>query len=431
MIAGPDAGEWLALQRAALLAGPALLTAALLIARRPTPREATAAMVAGLWQLPALLALQVLADAAGWWRFAAMSRHLLDLPVDVWIGWALWWGPAAALMAMWLSWRIVAVAMVALDVLAMPLLTPLVVLSDSWLVGEAAAVALCLLPALAVAELTRRDRRPAIRATVHALGWGGYMLLVIPAIALAVEGRSLGALYRLPAGAADFGLLAALALCLFAGIAAAQEFAVVGGGTPIPFDPPKRVVTTGIYAHIANPMQVGSAAAMLCIGLYAGAWVLLLVAANFVIFDRCFAAWYNRRHIARAMPEAWRRYCAAVPAWRVCWRPYIDGAARLELGGRGLAAAVLRRQSAFGRGTLTAARIARHRPCRLRYCRPGAGIRADGVAAAARALEHGNLATAALGWALRLPLICPALDLAAAAAIGTHWRWRRAHAAAS
>ena len=65
-----SADEWIVLERTALLVFPALAAAALLMRRRPTPREATAAMVAGLWQLPALLLLQLLATEFGWWRFA-------------------------------------------------------------------------------------------------------------------------------------------------------------------------------------------------------------------------------------------------------------------------------------------------------------------------------------------------------------------------
>ena len=55
--------EWLALQRAAFLAGPLAAAVALLLIIKPRPREAVAALVGFLWQLPALLALHLLAGA--------------------------------------------------------------------------------------------------------------------------------------------------------------------------------------------------------------------------------------------------------------------------------------------------------------------------------------------------------------------------------
>jgi protein-S-isoprenylcysteine O-methyltransferase Ste14 len=37
----------------------------------------------------------------------------------------------------------------------------------------------------------------------------------------------------------------------------AMEFAVRGRGTPAPFDPPRKLVVTGLYRWVRNPMYVG------------------------------------------------------------------------------------------------------------------------------------------------------------------------------
>ncbi len=34
-------------------------------------------------------------------------------------------------------------------------------------------------------------------------------------------------------------------------------FTEVGEGTPAPFDPPRKLVTQGPYAHVRNPMMIG------------------------------------------------------------------------------------------------------------------------------------------------------------------------------
>jgi hypothetical protein len=110
-----DSGEWLALQRTAFLVGPALAAAVLLIACRPKPREATAAMIGFLWLLPSLLLLQLLATHFNWWMFAGQRNMLLGLPIDVWIGWAVWWGPVAVFVSRHVPIHAIVLASVAND----------------------------------------------------------------------------------------------------------------------------------------------------------------------------------------------------------------------------------------------------------------------------------------------------------------------------
>jgi len=44
------------------------------------------------------------------------------------------------------------------------------------------------------------------------------------------------------------------------------EFARRGGGTPYPWDPPDRLVTSGPYAYVRNPMQLSTTLIMLLAG---------------------------------------------------------------------------------------------------------------------------------------------------------------------
>jgi protein-S-isoprenylcysteine O-methyltransferase Ste14 len=419
------AAELLALERAALLLGPAAAATALVWGSRPIPREATAAMVAFLWQLPALLLLHLLATRFGWWRFDVATNALLGLPVDVWIGWALWWGPVAAFALRWVpAWALV-VASIAIDLATMPGLAPLVEVGPDWWVGDAVAMALCLAPALWFARLTREDRLPRRRAMFHSLGWGGYMVLVLPACALTCTGRGLADLYRLPATGAEGALLAAVAFLLFVGVAATAEFARAGDGTPIPLDPPKRVVVTGPYAFVANPMQVISAAVMLMFAAYARSWALALVGAMFFVFDTVYATWYNRAHISRAMPAAWGAYRGEVDEWRLRWRPHAPGAAQVEIAPDGPARRVWDRGwpwlSRHLVGRLAVRTVARGEFTRLTYRLPERGIEEVGIRAVARILEHGPLPLAVLGWLLRFPYLGGALQRLSALVLST-WR---------
>lgn len=401
-----DVANFASLARTALLLAPVLLAMLLLVSIRSTPRQATAAMLGGLWQLPALLLLNLVAQQLGWWRFQPDAVSVLGLPVDLWIGWSIWWGPIAVLASRRLPMALVIAGMVIADVVVMPLLKPLVVVGENWLVGEAACVLFALLPALALGRLTEIDRKPVLRTCFHALGWGGYMLLVLPSCVLAWEGRDyVEALAQASPLRWMVGLVIGLPSLLI-GWAAAHEFALVGRGTPIPYDPPKRVVTSGPYASIANPMQVTSALVMASLAILTNSSAAWALPVTFLVFDGIFAAWYNRAHIALAMPEDWGRYRAAVRDWLPRHRPYIARTATLHFPDSGRdskALAWLMRHAADGLAIEIAPVPPTVQRQRLIYVSSDPDLDAVGIAALGRALEHLGGFAAFVGWTLRLP----------------------------
>lgn len=401
------------LQRAGLLLVPLLAASVLLIANRPTPRQATAAMVAFLWQLPAVLVLNLMAIRLGWWSFDVREDVHFGLPIDVWIGWAIWWGPVAVFLQARFGAMPVIALMVAIDLVSMPLLSPLVRLAPDWHMGEVVALALCLLPALYFARLTETDTDPVMRTRFHAIGWGGYILLVLPSAALAWDGRDPLAHLARPQPA-DALFLAVLSFNLLLGLAAALEFARVGGGTPIPFDPPKRVVTTGPYAFCANPMQVTSLIIMLALAAHTLSPALAFIAIMFGMFDAIYATWYNRTHISRAMPDTWVPYRANVHEWRLRWRPYIPNPATLTLPDTSapcrLLARILRDLDPINLTVAMRPGLEIHARERLVYEMPAHELQATGIPALWRALEHTNLLIVCAGWFIGLPLITAILE---------------------
>jgi protein-S-isoprenylcysteine O-methyltransferase Ste14 len=92
-------------------------------------------------------------------------------------------------------------------------------------------------------------------------------------------------------------------------------FAVVGGGTPGPWDAPRRVVATGPYRWVRNPIYL--AALLVVLG---EAWLflsvpLLVYAGAVVILFHLFVISYEERTLHRRFGEAYLEYRRRVPRW--------------------------------------------------------------------------------------------------------------------
>jgi protein-S-isoprenylcysteine O-methyltransferase Ste14 len=116
-----------------------------------------------------------------------------------------------------------------------------------------------------------------------------------------------------------------LLLLAVPGVSAVMEFANRGRGTPIPYDPPQRLVTSGMYRYIANPMQVSCAAVMLLwAGILRNGW-MVLAAAMATIYSAGVAEWDERLDLELRFGDAWRTYRREVRNWRPRWRPSPSG----------------------------------------------------------------------------------------------------------
>jgi protein-S-isoprenylcysteine O-methyltransferase Ste14 len=94
-----------------------------------------------------------------------------------------------------------------------------------------------------------------------------------------------------------------------------RMFAVVGRGTPGPWDAPRRVVTTGPYRWMRNPIYL--AALLVVLG---EAWLflsvpLLIYAAAMAAVFQLFVIGYEERALRRRFGDAYLEYRRRVPRW--------------------------------------------------------------------------------------------------------------------
>jgi protein-S-isoprenylcysteine O-methyltransferase Ste14 len=374
-----------------------------------------------VWNLAALLPLNVVALRLGWWRFGTDVAVVAGVPADLWVGWAVLWG-AVPVLATTRRLPVTVVALVAVDFVVMPQGEPALTLGGAWLVGETVAVAVALVPGLLLGRWTVERRLLAGRATLQAIGFGALAFYVVPSLAFTVTGAAgWGPLLARPRW--QF-VVAALALAPPAAMAfhAVREF-VAHGGTPVPFDPPTRLVTTGPYAYVANPMQVSMT--LLLVGWGALLWSpgVIAAAAMVVVFSAGVARRYEDDELDARFGEAWRAYRREVPNWRPRWRPYVAAPATIyaatTCGPCREVGRFLTQRAPVGLA-VTPAESCPTALRRITYVAGVAGVaetgggaptRATGIAALAHGLEHVNLAWAAASWVVRLPGLVQALQL--------------------
>jgi protein-S-isoprenylcysteine O-methyltransferase Ste14 len=399
--------------RSAGLLIPLCLTLGLVSLKRPDRRVGTAVFLAWLWVFVGILPVNLLAFQFGWWRFDAHGGLFLGIPVDLWLGWALAWGALPVLSFPRVPIWILVVAGGLTDIILMPAADPVVILGSDWLRGEAIGIVACLVPAQLLGRWTLENRRLAARALAQLVLFASLSLWLLPSIIL----ERTGGCWCFATSVAPWmlGLTGQVVMVPAAlGAAALLEFAQRGRGTPFPGDPPERLVTTGPYAYVANPMQLSMTAIMACVGALVGSLPVALAGLLAAGFGYGFARWAEEGELEGRFGEAWVSYRRSVRDWLPRWRP-IDGAsATLYFAESCLACSQVGRWFAE-RGPiglqLRAAETYPGRPLtRLTYLAAD-GSAFAGVAAVARALDHLNLGWAWLGWMLRLPGACQSMQL--------------------
>ena len=397
----------------------AVLTGVVWVWRRPTARAVSGAVLAFIWNVPAVLLLQLAAARFGWWHFEARGGLLLGMPVDLYLAWAWLWGAIPALAFPSLPLGLVILLALAADLVLMPSAAPVIRLAPAWLVGETIGLAGGLVPGQLLARWTTRERHLVQRALLQVLAFTGLLLFVLPAILIEGSGSSWENPMVRPFW--QLSLLAqALAVPALLGLTAVQEFVARGAGTPVPFDPPRRLVTTGVYAYVGNPMQLSAVVLLFLLGLVLRNPWLAAAGVMAHLYSAGLAGWDEDEDLRQRFGDDWTEYRRGVRRWFPRLRPWHrpdHPPALLFVAERcDMCREVARWFERRGAHRLVIVPAETHSSGALRRItyEPGDGSRrASGVEAVARALEHIHLGWALAGFLLRLPVVCEMAQLLA------------------
>jgi protein-S-isoprenylcysteine O-methyltransferase Ste14 len=393
---------------------PVVITVCLLLCIPTTTRFRTGIGLAAAWNATALIPVNLIAVGNGWWTFHDTTSSPFRLPLDLMCGWAILWGATLFLAFQGKHFITALLTATFFDLIVMPLCAPVITLGEGWLWGELIALCLCFAPGWWLASATVRDQHVGWRASLQVMIAGFGLLWLLPSYALSLSGKHLSEIIEGPAWRVSLVLNTLLIPCVL-GLAATQELATRGRGTPFPFDPPKDLVTTGPYAYLRNPIQTCTFLVLLLLAIALNDIYLLASACVALIYFAGIARWHHLETAEARFGGEVTVYHRHVRDWIPHWRPWIMTPSTIYFARSceicGSTERLLRKLNPIG---LTFEDAANH-PTALRrvaYRYPDEG-EVHGIEAIASALSHVNFAWALLGWCMRLPIIRSFLQIIA------------------
>jgi len=98
-------------------------------------------------------------------------------------------------------------------------------------------------------------------------------------------------------------------------VEAFARFAWQGVGTPAPIAPTRRLVVSGFYRFVRNPMYVAVTALIFGQAVLFGSWAVALYGVVIVAAFDTFVRFYEEPTLREAYGDEYVAYCEAVPRW--------------------------------------------------------------------------------------------------------------------
>jgi protein-S-isoprenylcysteine O-methyltransferase Ste14 len=103
------------------------------------------------------------------------------------------------------------------------------------------------------------------------------------------------------------------------------RFVRQGRGVPAPVLPAQRLVVTGLYRHVRNPMYIAVVGVIVGQGLVFGSPPVLRYAAAVAVGFHLFVLLHEEPSLRSRFGAEYEAYCRAVPRWRPRLTPWTGG----------------------------------------------------------------------------------------------------------
>lgn len=150
-----------------------------------------------------------------------------------------------------------------------------------------------------------------VRAVIYSSLFIATVLVFVPAQLL---GRS-GLVRPVVVGVTEVAAIAVTLVGAAIAIWCILTFAVLGKGTPLPLDPPRRLVVRGPYRFVRNPMYLGAAFALAGAALFYRSAALLAYLAVLAVVTHALVIWYEEPTLGREFGADYDAYRRRVRRW--------------------------------------------------------------------------------------------------------------------
>ncbi len=95
------------------------------------------------------------------------------------------------------------------------------------------------------------------------------------------------------------------------------DFILIGKGTPVPIDPPKKLVIVGMYRFVRNPMYIGILFLLFGEAIFFKSFVLLGYTACVYCLFHIFIIGFEEPMLKTKFGKEYEDYCNIVPRWLI------------------------------------------------------------------------------------------------------------------
>ena len=148
-----------------------------------------------------------------------------------------------------------------------------------------------------------------LRTIIFAVLMPGTVAVYVPWLVIASTSASLASGIPFAVGAVLVVVGAGLAGMCIAG------FMFDGGGTPAPYDPPRRLVTGALYRRVRNPMYLAMLTVLAGQALVFASWPLAAWALFMWLVFHAFVVFYEEPTLHRLFGATYDDYRRRVPRW--------------------------------------------------------------------------------------------------------------------
>ena len=371
---------------------------------RNSSKRVAIAVVGVLWSLVGILAIDLLASKFDWWHYVGEAPRFGETPVDVLLVWAILWGGLPLVVMDIVRPLVTGAAFLVIDLIVVPQLSSVVLVGSGWWIGELVLVAVIAIPGLHLVRWMQTGQRLAARTAMLVGLFTAFTLWIAPFLGSELTGVPVHSPWS---GRGWMIWLQAIAIPAILGVAAVDELARRGGGTPYPWDPPKRVVASGPYAYVTNPMQLSMVLMLPVLAVALWHWPTLVASAVVMAFAVGVAHPHEELQLQERWGSEWVDYRDRHRAWIPRWRPQFPSGTTATLYVDFDCGTCMELASWLTAKEPVALRIMPATmfpgPALHRVTYQSGDIERDGVHAVATALEHLNFGWAFVGWFLRMP----------------------------